>query len=151
MLSHFSHVWLFGTLWTVAHQAPLSMGLSRQEYWIWLPCPPSGIFPTWGLNPHFSHLLHWKAGSLPLVPLGKPQYIQIMQYYSVLKPNELSSCEKAWRRLECILISERNQFEKKFKWFQLYDILLKTNYGESKKDQWLPEVGEINRWSIENF
>ena len=28
--------------WTVAHQAPLSMGFSRQEYWSWLPCPPPG-------------------------------------------------------------------------------------------------------------
>ena len=33
MLSHVSHVWFFVTLWTVAHQAPLSMGFSRQEYW----------------------------------------------------------------------------------------------------------------------
>ena len=37
MLSHVSHVWLFVTLWTVAHQAPLSMGFSRQEYWSGLP------------------------------------------------------------------------------------------------------------------
>ena len=34
----FSHVWLFATIWTVAHQAPLSMGFSRQEYWSGLPC-----------------------------------------------------------------------------------------------------------------
>ena len=33
MLSHFSLVWLFATSWTVGHQAPLSMGFSRQEYW----------------------------------------------------------------------------------------------------------------------
>ena len=33
ILSHFSHVWLSETLWTVACQAPLSMGFSRQEYW----------------------------------------------------------------------------------------------------------------------
>ena len=32
VLRHFSHVWLFATLWTVAHQAPLSMGFFRQEY-----------------------------------------------------------------------------------------------------------------------
>ena len=32
VLSHFSSVWLFDTLWTIAHQAPLSMGFSRQEY-----------------------------------------------------------------------------------------------------------------------
>ena len=35
-----SCVWLFATSWTVAHQAPLTMGFSRQEYWSWLPCPP---------------------------------------------------------------------------------------------------------------
>ena len=39
LLSHFSHVWLFATLWTVACQAPLSMGFSKQEYWSWLPFP----------------------------------------------------------------------------------------------------------------
>ena len=40
MLSRFSGVQLFVTLWTVAHQAPLSMGFSRQEYWCGLPFPP---------------------------------------------------------------------------------------------------------------
>ena len=40
------------TLWTVGHQAPLSVGFSRQEYWSGLPCPPPGIFPTQGSNPH---------------------------------------------------------------------------------------------------
>ena len=39
MLSHFSCVWLFATLWTVAHQAPPSMGFSKQEYWSGLPFP----------------------------------------------------------------------------------------------------------------
>ena len=34
------------TPWTVACQAPLSMGFSKQEYWSGLPCPPQGIFPT---------------------------------------------------------------------------------------------------------
>ena len=40
MLSHFSHVRLFVTLYIVAHQAPLSMGFSRQEYWKGLPGMP---------------------------------------------------------------------------------------------------------------
>ena len=39
MLSHFSHVWLFATPWTVAYQAPLSMGFSKQGYWSRLPYP----------------------------------------------------------------------------------------------------------------
>ena len=38
MLSHFSPVWLCVTLWTIACQAPLSMGFPRQEYWSGLPC-----------------------------------------------------------------------------------------------------------------
>ena len=37
-----SCVWLFATLWTIAHQAPLSIVCSRQEYWSGLPCPPPG-------------------------------------------------------------------------------------------------------------
>ena len=40
MLSYFSRVQLFVTLWTVAHRAPLSMGFSRQKYWSGLPFPP---------------------------------------------------------------------------------------------------------------
>ena len=61
MLSRFSHVWLFATLWTVACQAPLSMGFSMQEY-----CSSKnsevgshsllqGILPTQGLN-QLSHI-----------------------------------------------------------------------------------------------
>ena len=40
LLSHFSRVQLFETPWTIAHQAPLSMGFSRQEHWSGLPLPP---------------------------------------------------------------------------------------------------------------
>ena len=42
MLSCFTHVWLFVTPWTTAHQVPLSMGFSSQEYWSGLPCSPPG-------------------------------------------------------------------------------------------------------------
>ena len=51
LLSHFSCVQLFVTLWTIAHQAPLSMGFSRQEYWSGLPCPPPGDLPEPGMEP----------------------------------------------------------------------------------------------------
>ena len=70
-LSHCSHVRLSVTLWTVARQAPLSMGFSRQEYWSGLPCPSPGDLPQPGIEP-VSHLLHWQAATLPLVPPGKP-------------------------------------------------------------------------------
>ena len=51
VLSRFSRVWLFATLWTTAYQAPLSMGFSRQEYWSGLPCPPPGDLPDLGIEP----------------------------------------------------------------------------------------------------
>ena len=50
-----SCVWLFATPWTIAHQAPLSMGFYRQEYWSGLPS-----------NSHLLCLLHWQVGFLPL-------------------------------------------------------------------------------------
>ena len=46
-----SHVWLFATPWTVAHQAPLSMGFSRQEHWRGLPFPAPGDLPDPGIKP----------------------------------------------------------------------------------------------------
>ena len=51
MLSHFSCVQLYMSLWTIAHQAPLSMGFSGQEYWSGSPCPPPGNLPNPGIEP----------------------------------------------------------------------------------------------------
>ena len=51
VLSRFSCVQLCTTLWTVARQAPLSMGFSRQEYWSRLPCLPPGDLPDPGIEP----------------------------------------------------------------------------------------------------
>ena len=51
VLTCFSHVQLFVTPWTVACQAPLSMGFSKQEYWSGLPCPPAGDLPNPGTEP----------------------------------------------------------------------------------------------------
>ena len=51
MLNCFSHVQLFATLCTVAHQALLSMGFSRQEYCSGLLCPPPGDLPHPGTEP----------------------------------------------------------------------------------------------------
>ena len=49
-MCHFGGIQLFVTLKAVAHQAPLSMGFSRQEYWGRLPCPPSGDLPKPGVE-----------------------------------------------------------------------------------------------------
>ena len=50
MLSHFSCVQLFATLWTVALQAPLSVGFFRQEFWSAGPCPLAGGLPDPGIE-----------------------------------------------------------------------------------------------------
>ena len=50
MLSCFSPVPLFATLWTVAHQASLSLGFPRQEYWSGLPFPTPGALPDPGIK-----------------------------------------------------------------------------------------------------
>ena len=63
VLSRFSHVWLFVTLWTVVHQASQSMGFSWQEYWSGLPFPPPGDLPDPEIESTFSEL---QADSLPL-------------------------------------------------------------------------------------
>ena len=91
LLRHFSHVRYFATPWTVACQAPLSMGFSRQEHWSGLPCLPRGDLPDPGMNTGVgchacpegifltlaSNLcllctLHRQAGSSPLAPPGEP-------------------------------------------------------------------------------
>ena len=64
-----SRVQLFATPWTVAHQPPLSMGFSRQEYWSELPFPSLGDLPDPGTEPG-SPALH--ADALPSEPPGKP-------------------------------------------------------------------------------
>ena len=64
--SHCSHVQLFVTLWTVACQAPLSIGFSRQEYWSGLPYPPSGDLPDLGIERMSPVSPSLQAESLPL-------------------------------------------------------------------------------------
>ena len=64
-----SHVRLFATLWTVAHQAPPSMEFSRQEYWSGLPFPSPGYFLDPGIKPRSPAL---QADALPSEPPGKP-------------------------------------------------------------------------------
>ena len=61
---------LFATPWTVAHQAPLSIGFSRQEYWSGLPCPPPGDIPNPGIEPRSPTL---QAESLLSETPGKPK------------------------------------------------------------------------------
>ena len=62
-----SRVQLFATVWTVGHQAPLSMGFSRQEYWSALPFPSPEDLPDPGIEPRSPAL---QADALPSEPIG---------------------------------------------------------------------------------
>ena len=64
-----SHVQPFATPWTVAHQVPLSMGFSRQEYWSGLPFPSPEDLPEPGIKAVSPAL---QADALPSEPPGKP-------------------------------------------------------------------------------
>ena len=66
---------LFVILWTVAQQAPLSVGFSRQEDWSGCYTLLQGIFLNQGLNTHLSCLLHWQVHSLPLSHQGSLSYL----------------------------------------------------------------------------
>ena len=66
----FSHVQIFVTPWTIAHQAPLSMGFSRQEHGSGLPFPSPEDLPNPGIEPASPA---WQVDSLPLSHLESPQ------------------------------------------------------------------------------
>ena len=82
MLSHFSHFQFCVTLWTTAHQAPLSQGFPRQEYWSVLPFPFPGDLPDPGIKPgsHASPLL---AGGFFIISTTWEA-----QVFSYLPPNK---------------------------------------------------------------
>ena len=68
-----SHVQLFATPWTIAHQASLSLGFSRQEYWSGLPNSPLGDLPHPGIKSLSPVALALQVDSLPMSHWGSPQ------------------------------------------------------------------------------
>ena len=98
VLSRFSHLRLFVTLWTVAHQAPLSMWFSRQEYLL------QGIFLNQWLNLHLLYLLNRQVGSLSLAPPGKLLLARRIK----LKPGEMLRIDIPWPKIHL----QRDWFER---------------------------------------
>ena len=84
---------LFVTLWTVAHQAPLSTGFSRQEYWSGLPFPPPGDLPNPGIKPASPVSPALQADSLPLSQRGSSAWclwrVNYSWYVFTVKNNSL--------------------------------------------------------------
>ena len=74
-----SHVWLSMTPWTIAHQAPLSMGFSRQEYWSGLPCPSPGHLPYPGIKPESLMSPALQVDSFPAEPPRKPSWFLLFR------------------------------------------------------------------------
>ena len=79
MLCCFSHVQFFVTLWTVTHQAPLSMGFCRENTGVSYHAVLQGIFPTQGSNLSLLLLLHWQAESLLVAPPGNPVNMHLLK------------------------------------------------------------------------
>ena len=90
-----SHVQLFMTPWTVAHQAPLSMEFSRQEYWSGQPLPSPGDLPNPGIKPWSPAL---QVNSLPSEPPGKPDQSELLMGIGRKKqPQTLTGREQAFK------------------------------------------------------
>ena len=93
LLNHFSHVQLCAAPWTAAHQAPLSMGFSRQGYRSGLPGPPPGDLPNPGMEPvSLTSNQYQQVGFSPLASPGKPTYIPYNPTISLrgLYPKEMN-------------------------------------------------------------
>ena len=71
VLSHFSRIQLFATVWTIVLQAPLPMKFSKARMLEWVAMPFSGDLPDPGTESISLCLLYWQAGSLPPVPPGE--------------------------------------------------------------------------------
>ena len=92
MLSCFSRVQLLATPWIVAHQAPLSMGFSRQQYWSRLPCPSPGDLYNPGIEPASPVAPALAGRFLPLAPPAELNFkMETAQF--------LGSCPRNWWRL----------------------------------------------------
>ena len=105
VLSCFSHVRFCATQWTIACQAPLSMEISRPEYWSWLPFPSPGDLPDQGSN---SGLPHCRQVLYHLSYQGSPQFssLQLLSHVQLFVAPWTVACQaslyitNSWRLLK---------------------------------------------------
>ena len=115
-----SHVQLSATPWTVAHQAPLSMGSLGKDTGVGCHFLLYGVFLSQGLN---LCLLHWQADSLPLSHQGSP----LMEYHSAWKKKEILSFVTIQTKLNDMLSGMGQNTEKQI----LYDLTYMWNLQKS--------------------
>ena len=109
-----SHIWVLATPWTAAHQAPPSMGFSRQEYWSWVPLPSPTLHEKLPANPVltilqlssiWSKLEMWKS-SVRQCLMSWPQIkksLSVVFSWSVQQQRTISSSEcDVWPDVDCI-------------------------------------------------
>ena len=101
-----SRVRLFVTTWTVAHQALLSMGFSRHEYWSGLPCPPPGELPIPGIDPRSPTLQMDSLQSEPLIMIDGKQTNKVI-LTSVLHQNKSKWIKDLHRKMKPLVYKEK--------------------------------------------
>ena len=107
MLSCFSPVQFFATLWIVAHQVPLSMGFSKQEYWSGWPFPSPGDLPNPEIEPGSPAL---QAGSLLSKPPRKYSLSPLLNWKtSYLLFNKLTPKHSGFKQPPSFILWVRNQ------------------------------------------
>ena len=119
VLSCLSHVRLFETLWTVARQAPLSMGFSRQEYWSGLPFTSPQDLPNPGIEPvslespplaggFFTISTTWEAQTMKSLGINLIKCVQYLypEMYKTLM-REIKDLNK-WKDTLCSWIGRLN-------------------------------------------
>ena len=90
----------YATLWTVAHQAPLSMGILQERILEQVAAPSlQGIFLTQGSNLRLLCLLRWQADSLPLAPSGKCVYCMVNRILNTVRFQQIFSEQASHRVL----------------------------------------------------
>ena len=104
-------IWLFVTPWTVAHQAPLSMGILQTRILEWVACPPPGDLPNPGMEPRFSEPRSptLQANSLLSEPTGKPKNTGV-DSLSLLQPIFMTQ-ELNWSLLHCRQILQQLSYQ----------------------------------------
>ena len=133
-----SRVWLYVTPGTVACQAPLSMGFSRQKYWSGLPCHPPGDLPDQGFNLH----LRWgNSGNCDkLCFLGLQNHCRWWLSHEIKR--HLLLGRRVMINLDSILKS-RHYFANKG--------LSSQSYGFSSSHEWMWELDHKERWVPKNW
>ena len=123
----------WGTLWTVAGQAPLSMGFSRQEYWSGLPCPPPGDLPNPGIKPRSLRSPALAGRLFTTSATGEAQQGNPTQQWKRRTADAYNNLDPVSVGHRDVLPDAESQTEKHTLWVHVREVLKQANglYGDS--------------------